>query len=83
MRLMASVLGSAAAIVAVVGAQAAELPTMKPAPPQHVRTCNVGGMAGVLVPGGNACVKISGYVSGGVEAGNVKQQFNGPAEPHD
>ncbi len=75
-------LGSAAAIVAVVGAQAPDLPTIMPAPAEHLRACYVGGMAGVVVPGGGACVKIGGYVTGGVEAGNVRQPFNGAAEFH-
>ena len=74
-------LGSAA-IAAVFGAQAAELPTMKSARPEHVMACNVGGMAGVLVAGSAMCVKISGYVSGGVEAGAAKQQFNGAGQSH-
>jgi hypothetical protein len=66
------VLGSAAALLLVAAAQAAELPSMKPAPAAPVKKCNVGGMAGVVIPGSGACVKISGYVSGGVEAGNLK-----------
>jgi hypothetical protein len=82
MRRIASILGLAAAIVAVVGARGAELPTMKSAPPERLKACNVGGMAGVVVPGSGACVKIGGYVSGGVEVGNVKQPSNGAAEFH-
>ena len=35
-------LGSAAGIVAVASAQAADLPTRKAAPVEYVRVCNVG-----------------------------------------
>jgi hypothetical protein len=55
-----------------IAAQAAELPNMKAAPTERVKKCNVGGMAGVVIPGTSTCVKIGGYVSGGVEAGDVK-----------
>ncbi len=54
-----------------VAAQAAELPTMKPPPTAPLKKCNVGGMAGVAVPGG-VCVKVGGYVAAGAHAGNVK-----------
>lgn len=80
--MMNILLGSVGTFVAAVVAQAAELPTMKSARTEHVKTCNVGGMAGVVIPGSDTCVKISGYISGGVEAGNVKQQYNGATQFH-
>jgi hypothetical protein len=46
------------------------LPTIKHARPEHYKTCTVGGMTGVLIPGSGLCVKVSGYVSGGVEIGS-------------
>jgi hypothetical protein len=59
--------------VASVSAQAAELPNKRAAPANdHVKKCNVGGMEGTVVAGTTICVKIGGYVSGGVEAGNLK-----------
>jgi hypothetical protein len=64
-------LGSAAGIVAVAGAQAADLPTKKAAPAEYVRICNVGGMAGFIIPGSDTCLKISGYVTAQVEGGNA------------
>ena len=64
-------LGSAAGIVAVAGAQAADLPTKKAAPAEYVKICNVGGMAGFIIPGSDTCLKISGYITGQVEAGNL------------
>jgi hypothetical protein len=76
MTLMKSILlGSAAGIVAVAGAQAADLPTKKAAPAEYVRICNVGGMAGFIIPGSDTCLKISGYITGQIEAGNTKTNF--------
>jgi len=61
-------LGSAAGIVAVASAQAADLPTKKGAPAaEYVRICsiNVGGtpIVGFTIPGSDTCLKISGYGS--------------------
>src|SRR5271170_7191979 len=76
MTLMKSILlGSAAGIVAVAAAQAADLPTKKAAPAEYVKICNVGGMAGFVLPGSDTCFKISGYITGQVEAGNLKQGY--------
>ncbi|HLH48961.1 MAG TPA: porin, partial [Roseiarcus sp.] len=63
-------LGSAAGIVAAAAAQAADLPTRKAAPAEFVKVCNVGGMAGFVLPGSDTCFKISGYITGQIEAGN-------------
>ncbi len=72
MTLMKSILlGSAAGIVAVASAQAADLPTRKAAPAEYVKICNVGGMAGFVIPGSNTCLKIGGYVTAQIEAGNL------------
>ena len=65
MTLMKSLLlGSAAGIVAVGAAQAADLPTRKAAPVEYVRVCNVGGITGWTLPGSDTCVKLSGYITG-------------------
>jgi hypothetical protein len=61
-------LGSAAGIVAVASAQAADLPTKKGAPAaEYVKVCtiNVGGtpIVGFTLPGSDTCLKISGYLS--------------------
>jgi Porin subfamily len=76
MTLMKSILlGSAAGIVAVAGAQAADLPTKKAAPAEYVKICNVGGMAGFIIPGSDTCLKIGGYVTAQVEAGNLEKGY--------
>jgi len=68
-------LGSAAGIVAVATAQAADLPTRKAAPVEYVRVCNVGGITGWTLPGSDTCVKLSGYVTAQVVGGNLNTQF--------
>ncbi len=69
-------LGSAAGIVAVATAQAADLPTRKAAPVEYVRVCNVGGITGWTLPGSDTCVKFSGYVTAHVIGGNASSQYN-------
>jgi Porin subfamily len=68
---MKIILSSLAALVGVVGAGAAELPSLKPPPTAHAKSCTIGGMTGVMLPGSDTCVKIGGYVSVGVTAGNL------------
>ena len=54
MTLMKSILlASAAGIVSVAAAQAADLPTRKAAPAEYVKICNVGGMAALVRDGLN------------------------------
>ena len=68
-------LGSAATLVVVAGAQAADLPTKKGAPAaEYVKVCKVGDIAGFIIPGSDTCLKISGYVNAQIAAGNVSQE---------
>jgi hypothetical protein len=69
-------LGSAAGIVAVASAGAADLPTRKAAPVEYVRVCNVGGITGWTLPGSDTCVKFSGYITGQLTGGNLNTQYN-------
>ena len=79
MTLMKSLLlGSGAAIIAVAGAQAADLPTKKAAPAEYVKICNVGGMAGFVLPGSDTCLKISGYITAQIEGGNTTTGYFRP-----
>src|SRR5208337_2949478 len=69
-------LGSAAGILAVAGAQAADLPTHKAAPVvQYVKICNVGGITGWVMPGSDTCVKLSGYITAQFNGGNLSNQY--------
>ena len=69
-------LGSAAGIVAVASAQAADLPTRKAAPVEYVKVCNVGGITGWTLPGSDTCVKFSGYITAQFTGGNLQTQYN-------
>src|SRR5690242_314579 len=54
-------LGSAAGIVAVAGAQAADLP-VKAKPVEYVKVCSLYGAGFWYVPGTDTCLKIGSYV---------------------
>jgi Porin subfamily len=53
-------LGSAAGLVAVAGAQAADLP-VKAKPVQYVKICTLYGVGFYYIPGTDMCIKIGGY----------------------
>ena len=56
-------LGSAAGLMAVAGAQAADLP-VKAAPVEYVKICSLYGAGFYYLPGTDICVKVGGYVRG-------------------
>jgi hypothetical protein len=67
MRMVKSLLlGSAAGLVAVAGAQAADLP-VKAKPVEYVRVCSLYGAGFWYVPGTDTCLKIGSYVREQVE----------------
>ncbi|THD48278.1 MAG: porin [Bradyrhizobium sp.] len=69
-------LGSSATLIAVAGAQAADLPTKKGAPAaEYVKVCKIGGVAGFIIPGSDTCLKISGGARFMIDAGNVGTQW--------
>jgi hypothetical protein len=62
MRVLKSLLlGSAAGVVAVAGAQAADLP-VKAKPVEYVKICNLYGAGFYYIPGTDVCLKIGGYI---------------------
>jgi hypothetical protein len=63
------VLGSAAALLAVGGAQAADLP-VKAKAVEYVRVCSLYGAGFWYIPGTDTCIKIGGYL-------RVDSTFNG------
>ncbi len=74
-------LGSAAGLVAVAGAQAADMP-VKAAPVQYVKICSLYGDGFYYIPGTDTCLKMGGYVrvqaeynmgSGGIPVGSGPQ----------
>jgi len=78
MTLMKSLLlGSAAGIVGIASAQAADLPTRKGAPAvEYVRICSVSvngtPVVGWMLPGSDTCFKLTGYVTAQIGGGNIK-----------
>ena len=84
-------LGSAAVLATVVGAQAADLPSKKAAPATYVKICDAYGAGFYTIPGTDTCVKVGGYVRAeyqytpgqatnnynGVAANNGKSDFSG------
>ncbi len=74
-------LGSAAGIVAVASAQAADLPTRKgPVAAEYVRVCSItvagAPVVGFVLPGSDTCFRLSGYITGQIEGGNLKTGYN-------
>jgi hypothetical protein len=69
------VLGSAATIVALSGAQAADLP-VKAKPVEYVRICSLYGAGFYYIPGTDTCIKIGGYLRAEVTIHG--QNSNGP-----
>jgi porin-like protein len=63
------VLGSAAALVAMGGVQAADLP-VKAKAVEYVRICSLYGAGFWYIPGTDTCIKIGGYL-------RVDTTFNG------
>ena len=53
-------LGSAAGLVAMTGAQAADLP-VKAKPVQYVKICSLYGVGFYYIPGTDMCLKVGGW----------------------
>jgi len=55
------ILGSAAGLVAIAGAQAADLP-VKAKPVQYVKICSLYGAGFYYIPGTDTCIKVGGFL---------------------
>jgi len=74
MKLVKSLLlGSAAGLAAVAGAQAADLPSKKAAPVEYVRVCSAHGAGFFYIPGSDTCIKLGGRARFEYQ---YSQQFN-------
>jgi len=69
-------LGSAAGLVAVVGAQAADLP-VKAKPVEYVKVCSIYGAGFFYIPGTDSCIKIGGWIRAeyGFQTGNSEVPY--------
>jgi hypothetical protein len=69
-------LGSAATLMVVAGAQAADLPTKKGAPAaEYVKVCKIGSIAGFIIPGSDTCLKISGLITSQYTFGSTATNY--------
>ena len=62
MKLKALLLGSAAAMIAVSGANAADAVVAEPEPVDYVKVCDMYGAGFFYIPGTENCLRMSGYV---------------------
>ena len=79
------ILGSAAGLIALSGAQAADLP-VKAKVVEYVRICSLYGAGFFYIPGTDTCIKIGGYLradvtfNGGAHGAGLERRSR-PAEP--
>ena len=77
MKLVKSLLlGAPAALAAVAGASAADLPSMKAAPVAYVKVCDAYGAGFFYIPGTDTCLKVGGYVRAQYEYTPRKAEFS-------
>ncbi|MBZ9655062.1 porin [Phyllobacterium lublinensis] len=71
MNIKSLLLGSAAALVAVTGARAADAVVVaEPEPVEYVRVCDAYGAGFFYIPGTETCLKIDGYVRSDIQGGD-------------
>ncbi|MCJ9754756.1 porin [Neorhizobium sp. BETTINA12A] len=77
MNIKSLLLGSAAALAAVSGAQAADaIVAAEPEPMEYVRVCDAFGTGYFYIPGTETCLKIGGYVRFETSIGQDQNSFN-------
>ncbi len=70
MNIKSLLLGSAAALIAVSGARAADVVVAEPEPVEYVRVCDAYGEGYFYIPGTETCMRISGYVRSDIKGGD-------------
>ncbi|MEO0329956.1 MAG: porin [Pseudomonadota bacterium] len=76
MNIKSLLLGSAAAMVAVSGAQAADAIVVEPEPVEYVRVCDAYGSGFFYIPGTETCIRFSGFIRSAYD----KTYFDGEAD---
>ncbi|MEM7069111.1 MAG: porin [Pseudomonadota bacterium] len=71
MNIKSLLLGSAAAMVAVSGAQAADAVVVEPEPVEYVRVCDAYGSGFFYIPGTETCIRFSGFIRSSYEKTSV------------
>src|SRR6185312_2630118 len=83
MNIKSLLFGSAAALVAVSGARAADAVVVaEPEPAEYVRICDVYGTGYFYIPGTETCLRVGGYVRMDVSGGQAGS-FTGRDSPID
>ena len=78
MNIKSLLLGSAAALAVVSGAQAADaIVAAEPEPMEYVRVCDAFGTGYFYIPGTETCLKIGGYVRAQLDWENVENDRDG------
>src|SRR3954454_3837220 len=78
MKLVTSMLlGSASALIAVAGVQAADLPARKAAPVEYVKVCDAYGAVFFYTPDTDACIKDGGRFRGDFAMSSRETTFTG------
>ena len=72
MKIKSLLLGSAAALVAATGAQAADAIVVEPEPVEYVRICDAYGSGFFYIPGTETCIAFSGFVRSSYEKVHIK-----------
>jgi len=77
MNIKSLLLGSAAALVAVSGARAADAVVVaEPEPQEYVRICDVYGTGFFYIPGTETCLRISGYARYDIGVGDLDRYYS-------
>ncbi|MGT2468090.1 porin [Mesorhizobium atlanticum] len=72
MNIKSLLLGSAAALIAVSGARAADAVTVaEPEPAEYVKICDVYGAGYFYIPGTETCLRIGGYIRYDIGGGDI------------
>ncbi|OBQ96350.1 porin [Mesorhizobium sp. AA23] len=84
MNIKSLLLGSAAALIAVSGARAADAVTVaEPEPAEYVKICDVYGSGYFYIPGTETCLRIGGYVRYDIGAGDIGSFDGAQATDHE
>jgi Porin subfamily len=75
MKLKSLLLGSAAALVAVSGARAADAIIAEPEPVEYVRVCDAYGAGYFYIPGTETCLKIGGFIRYQIDVTDKSDSF--------
>jgi len=79
MNIKSLLLGSAAALIAVSGARAADAVTVaEPEPAEYVKICDVYGAGYFYIPGTETCLRVGGYIRYDIGVGEVNGHTDVP-----